>query len=305
MLSPEKIAERALQFEAALIVAPPGFGKTTTAFLIAKKLRLGNLFLIANRRTLERQWRDRARSEGIKVNFISPFGNEFYDQRVPLLIVDEAHHVESDFFYDAVYILRTERRYGLTATPKREIPEIRKRLATLFPYTIIAKPVKKRAPTVLIKETDLDLKNDFDRAMSFKRNEMIADFAEGKTLCLVRLRTHCLQLEGFGFSIWKPPQEKPPKAERVVATYSFVGEGIHIQGLETVIMGTPSESVVRLTQALGRGMQPRCSRIVVLIDNDSLRLERQVEDCARACGLSCVTEGIRGLCYELSKIRFS
>lgn len=289
MSSLERTVEAAIKHKNALIVAPPGFGKTTIALKIAELLSLDSFAVFTHRTALAQQWKHRAAEVNKSIRFYGPQTTGFPDRKEPLLFVDESHHIVADTFIDGVLAIRSDRRYGLTASPPMDRDMI-KRLAVLFPVTLLPKVQHKLSPVVSFIKTAAVFKNDFDRALNFMRNELIVRYSQGRTLVLTRLKAHCLELERRGFVIWKPPNREPPAAEKIVGTFSFIGEGIHLKNLANVIIATPSESVTRLIQAIGRANQPPCSFVYVISDLDTGKFRATVESAAKSCGLLVIEQ---------------
>jgi superfamily II DNA or RNA helicase len=207
------------------------------------------------------------------------------------IIVDECHHIPAKTFRQVISGLNPEFLYGLTATPKRKhndeeliyvyIGDIIANMADYAESTDL-KPKTKFAIT--IHETTLDMpfnwKTDHPDLIAkticydTSRNELIRkDILEQvskgrKTLVLSERKEHLkilelylkgkcetLTLTGEDSATSRTSKQKQVQDghyQVLLATGQLVGEGIHIENIESLVLAFPFSFEGKLTQYIGR-----------------------------------------------------
>jgi len=274
-----RVAELLRRFGRVILLAPPGWGKTQTTFDVARNLGYQSITIITHRRNIAQQWVRRAAQNGIAANVLSAFARGKYTFR-GFVAIDEIHHAQSDSYQSIVKqaVGAGKRVLGLTAMLTTESYRFLKKLGFFFPQARRLRCAGRAVPVKFkVMGTWARWHNDQQRANDQARNQLIKDIAlsmktKGKiVLILTRLRAHASILEKNGAAKWWEPRRKldPSKLEGpFVTTYSFASEGFHPQNLEGVILATPSKSMIRIIQSIGRGNQNSCSEVVMLIDRD-------------------------------------
>ncbi len=220
-------------------------------------------------------------------------------EKFGMIIIDECHHIPAKTFRRVISGLNPEYLYGLTATPKRKhndevliyvyIGDIIANMAYYAESTDL-KPKTKFAIT--IHETTLDMpfnwKTDHPDLIAkticydTSRNEMISkdileQVAKGrKTLVLSERKDHLkileLYLKGKCETLTLTGEDSPTSRtskqkqiadehyQVLLATGQLVGEGIHIENIESLVLAFPFSFEGKLTQYIGRllhSVQPK------------------------------------------------
>ena len=294
----QKTAQRhILSNDFALLIAPPGFGKTAVAASVIVKRSVSTLVLV-HKTVLLDQWSKRL-SEYFKIDTKSigilgkgkkklngkldiatlqslknrPELIENYSQ----IIVDEAHHIPAVSFEIPLKRFKGKYVLGLSATPKRKdgmeaimymqcgdvVYESSKRSA--------AKHILKTIPTVYDTFLDHFAMILGEITEDELRNRQIIDeifkHTERKILVLseriehLNILWHMLEAKGMeavllygGLSAKEKKQqfEKTGTASVILSTSSYIGEGIDIGHLDTIIFTMPISYPERIVQYLGR-----------------------------------------------------
>lgn len=293
----KKALKAILRDDYALLIAPPGFGKTAVASAVIAKRSVSTLVLV-HKTTLLEQW-NRRLSEYFQIDnkSIGMLGKgkkrlngmldiatlqslknrpeliEAYSQ----IVVDESHHIPAVSF--EVPLKRFKGKYvlGLSATPKRKdgLEAIMYLQCGSISHEVIKKSTQKhRLKTISTSyETLLD-----HYAMMLSeimedetRNSLIIDeisrHPTRKILVLseriehLNILWHLLHAKKLsavllhgGLSTKEKRKQfaKTSDASIILSTSSYVGEGIDIGHLDTIIFTMPISYPERIVQYLGR-----------------------------------------------------
>lgn len=204
-----------------------------------------------------------------------------------LVLIDEVHHTPASTFFDVIGNLNAKYRYGLSASPNRRdgLETIIYRAIGPAIETISRDEVEELGATV--PATVVQIQTGFNPGLvnswseyldtltaSTERNVRITDLArtsEGSTLILVDRVTHAEKLSDMlnrrsvdhvlaHGKINKKEREgimdRIKSAKLTVGTTSLLGEGLDVSSWDTLIMGAPISSEIKLMQAIGRIVRP-------------------------------------------------
>jgi len=293
----KKARNRIMKNDYALLIAPPGFGKTVVAASVISERRVATLILVHKTVLLE-QW-SRRLSEYYKIDIKSigmlgkgkkklngvldiatlqslknrPELIENYSQ----IIIDEAHHMPAVSFeiplkrFNGKYVL------GLSATPKRK--DGMEAIMYLQCGDIVHESVRKST----IKHTLKTITTQYDTFLDHFtlmlgeitedeiRNRQIVNEilkqSDRKILVLseriehLNILWHMLEAKGvepvllYGGLKTKEKRiqfEKTENASIILSTSSYIGEGIDIGHLDTIVFTMPISYPERIVQYLGR-----------------------------------------------------
>lgn len=303
-----------MQYDYALLIAPPGFGKTAVASVIIAKRSVKTLILV-NKTALIDQWKERLMSYfSIDDKAIGIFGKgknslngsldvatlqslknrpeliEEYSQ----IIIDEAHHIPAVSF--EIPLKRFKGRYvvGLSATPKRkdgmeaimrlQCGEIVHEIKKFTTQRHQLKTLPTQYETLLGHFSTIlgELSEDNDR------NQLIIDeiktLQHRKVLVLSERIEHLnhlyhrLKLENIdalllygamGTKMKREQFAQTSNASIILSTSSYIGEGIDIGHLDTILFTMPISYDERMVQYLGRiGRQGQKCLAIDFIDHN-------------------------------------
>ncbi len=303
-----------MQYDYALLIAPPGFGKTAVASAIIATRSVKTLILV-NKTALIDQWKEKLMSyfaiDGKAIGILGKGKNslngsldvatlqslknrpeliEEYSQ----IIIDEAHHIPAVSFEIPLKRFKGKYVVGLSATPKRKdgmeaimrlqcgeiVHEIKK--STIQRHQL--KTVPTRYETLLNHFSTIlgELSEDNDR------NQLIIDeikiLIHRKVLVLSERIEHlnhlwhrlkqeninALLLYGaMGTKMKREQFAQTSEASIILSTSSYIGEGIDIGHLDTIIFTMPISYDERMVQYLGRiGRQGQKCLAIDFIDHE-------------------------------------
>jgi len=161
-----------------------------------------------------------------------------------VLVVDEAHHLDGTWFRSQWWNIEAHRRWCLTATPDRWTRAV---LPFHFRNAEVIEVVEGREPKTVVEiASDWPLKDVFSIGSLLIR-------AATRSLILGQSRAFCREIsQRLGITWWSSKRNIGPLP--AVATYSLVGEGLHIRNLEAVLLVDPPRTYRPLLQNLGRGL---------------------------------------------------
>ncbi len=310
----EKVKEKAYLKKNGIIVMPAGSGKTQTALELIAKLSLKTLWITHTIDLLNQSY-DRAKNNfedvglgkiangkiniGTHITFatvqtLKSIDLQEYADTWDCIIVDECHRIcgtpaKAGMFYKVINKLVARYKYGLTATPYRNIKGSEKAMFCLLGKTIIELE-KDVIGDKIIQAKIIKVKTDFDEipdecqeadgtikyanlitvlSEDFKRNEIIIELLKkckgNYTLVLtdrVNQMKYLKKKLGYGHVIdgktkkdirEKAIQEVREGKERILfATYGLAKEGLDIPRLDRLILGSPHRDKATVIQAVGR-----------------------------------------------------
>lgn len=310
----KKVCNRAIDRKNGIIVMPAGSGKTQTALELIARLELKTLWITHTIDLLNQSY-NRAKDNFEKVGLgkiangkieigthitfatvqtLKSIDLQSYADTWDCVIVDECHRVcgtpaKAGMFYKVINKLVARYKYGLTATPYRNIKGTEKAMFSLLGKTIIEleKDVigEKIIPAIIIKkmtnfceipeecqEADGTIKyTGLTTALSEdeERNELILDILKqcenNYTLVLADRVNQMYYLQnklGYGNVIDGKTkkdiretriQEVRDGKERVLfATYGLAKEGLDIPRLDRLILASPHRDKATIIQSIGR-----------------------------------------------------
>lgn len=310
----EKVCKEAVQKKNGIIVMPAGSGKTQTALEIIARLRFKTLWITHTIDLLNQSY-NRAKTNfeniglgkiangkieiGTNITFatvqtLKSIDLQEYADTWDCIIVDEAHRIcgtpaRAGMFYKVINKLIARYKYGLTATPYRNIKGTEKAMICLIGNTIIEldKSVigDRIIPARIIRietkfdeipeyceETDGTIKYaNLTTALSEdeNRNNIILKLLEkcknNYTLVLVDRTAQMYYLQkklGYGNVIdgktKKDIREKyiqeirEGKESVLFATYGLAKEGLDIPRLDRLILASPHRDKATIIQSIGR-----------------------------------------------------
>lgn len=310
----EEVAKKAYNAKNGVIVMPAGSGKTQTALELIARLGLKTLWITHTIDLLNQSY-NRAKENfndiglGKIVNGKVEIGTHITFATVQTLksinlheyaitwdciVVDECHRVcgtpaKAGMFYKVIDKLEARYKYGLTATPYRNVKGTEKAMYCLLGKTIIElekEIIGDRIIPATIKkvntnfseipeecqETDGTIKYaklTTALAEDIDRNELIINILkkckENYTLVLVDRVNHMRYLKnkiGYGNIIdaktkkeireKKIQEVREGKEKLLFATYGLAKEGLDIPRLDRLILASPHRDKATIIQALGR-----------------------------------------------------
>lgn len=310
----ENVCEKAYQIKNGIIVMPAGSGKTQTALELIGRLGLKTLWITHTIDLLNQSY-SRAKSNfnniglgkiangkievGTHITFatvqtLKSIDLQEYANTWDCIIVDECHRVcgtpaKAGMFYKVINKLVARYKYGLTATPYRNIKGTERAMFNLLGETIIELDKEvigdKIIPAIIIKkstnfdeipeecqEVDGTIKYaNLTTALSedIERNQIILDILEeckdNYTLVLTDRVNQMKYLKnklGYGNLIdgktkkdvrENAIQEVREGKEKVLfATYGLAKEGLDIPRLDRLILASPHRDKATIIQAIGR-----------------------------------------------------
>lgn len=310
----KQVLEKAYKRKNGIIVMPAGSGKTQTALELIAKIGLKTLWITHTIDLLNQSY-NRAKSNfeniglgkiangkieiGTHITFatvqtLKSIDLQSYADTWDCIIVDECHRIcgtpaKSGMFYKVINKLIARYKYGLTATPYRNVKGTEKAMFSLIGKTIIElekevigdkiiqakiKKIKtnfKEIPEEC-QETDGTIKYaKLTTAISedVERNKIILEILnknkENYTLVLTDRVKQMYKLQkelGYG----KVIDGKTKKEERessiqeiregkekvLFATYGLAKEGLDIPRLDRLILASPHRDKATIIQAIGR-----------------------------------------------------
>lgn len=293
----EKSQNKILRNDYALLIAPPGFGKTAVAASVISERRVATLILVHKTVLLE-QWSKRL-SEYYKIDIKSigilgkgkkklngkldvatlqslknrPELIENYSQ----IIIDEAHHMPAVSFEIPLKRFKGKYVLGLSATPKRK--DGMEAIMYLQCGDIVHESIRKNTVKHTLKTISTQYETFLDHFTMMlgeitedeTRNRQIIDeilkFSDRKILVLseriehLNILWHMLKAKGveavllYGGLKTKEKRiqlEKTENSSIILSTSSYIGEGIDIGHLDTIVFTMPISYPERIIQYLGR-----------------------------------------------------
>lgn len=310
----QKVCDVSVLRKNGIVVMPAGSGKTQTALQIIAKLGLKTLWITHTIDLLNQSY-DRAKSNfenvglgkiasgkieiGTHITFatvqtLKSIDLQEYADTWDCIVVDECHRVcgtpaKAGMFYKVINKLVARYKYGLTATPYRNVKGTEKAMFSLLGNTIIEldKEVigNRIIPATVVKTiTDFDdIPEDCQEAdgtikyaslttalsNDYTRNELILNLLhkckENYTLVLTDRTNQMYYLKekiGYGNVIdgktkkdvrENAIQEIRDGKEKVLfATYGLAKEGLDIPRLDRLILASPHRDKATIIQSLGR-----------------------------------------------------
>lgn len=310
----KEVLEKANIRKNGIIVMPAGSGKTQTALELISKLGLKTLWITHTIDLLNQSY-NRAKNNfdniglgkiangkieiGTHITFatvqtLKSIDLQSYADTWDCIIVDECHRIcgtpaKSGMFYKVINKLIARYKYGLTATPYRNIKSTEKAMFSLIGKTIIeldkevignriipAKVMKIKTNFNEIpeecQETDGTIKySNLTTVLSedIERNKIILNILnkckDNYTLVLtdrVKQMYYLQKKLGYGKVIdGKTKKEKRENSiqqiregkEKVIfATYGLAKEGLDIPRLDRLILASPHRDKATIIQAIGR-----------------------------------------------------
>lgn len=310
----KEVAEKSYLRKNGIIVMPAGSGKTQTALELIAKLGLKTLWITHTIDLLNQSY-DRAKNNfqdvglgkiangkiniGTHITFatvqtLKSIDLQEYADTWDCIIVDECHRVcgtpaKAGMFYKVINKLVARYKYGLTATPYRNIKGTERAMFCLLGKTIIEleKDVigDRIIPATIIKvETDFsEIPEECEEtdgtikyanlttalAESTSRNNLILNILKkcksNYTLVLTDRVNQMYYLQGklgYGNVIdgrtkkdirEKAIQEvRDGKVKVLFATYGLAKEGLDIPRLDRLILASPHRDKATIIQAIGR-----------------------------------------------------
>ncbi len=302
-----------MKYDYALLIAPPGFGKTAVASAMIAARSVKTLILV-NKTALIDQWKERLMSYfSIQAKEIGILGKgkkslngsldiatlqslknrpeliEEYSQ----IIIDEAHHIPAVSFEIPLKRFKGKYVVGLSATPKRKdgmeaimrlqcgeiVHEIKKSISQRHQL----KTVSTQYETLLNHFSMIlnELSEDHDRNqliigeiknLKHKNILVLSERIEHLNYLWHQLKTEnidALLLYGaMGTKMKREQFAKTIDSSIILSTSSYIGEGIDIGHLDTIIFTMPISYDERMVQYLGRiGRQGQECLAIDFIDN--------------------------------------
>jgi len=286
-----------LKNDYALLIAPPGFGKTAVAAAVIARRAVSTLILV-HKTTLLEQWHQRLSEYfAIDAKAIGMLGKgkkrlngrldiatlqslknrpeliENYTQ----LIIDEAHHIPAVSFEEPLKRFRGRYVLGLSATPKRK--DGMEPIMYLQCGGVAYEAAKNSAMRHYLKTVPTHyetLLEHFGMMLSemiedVERNRLIVDeikqLSHRKVLVLSERIEHLNVLwhmlntinidavllhGGLKTKQRRKAFESTGDASVILSTSSYIGEGVDIGHLDTIVLTMPVSYPERLVQYLGR-----------------------------------------------------
>ena len=310
----KEVCQKAIWRKNGIIVMPAGSGKTQTALEVIARLGLKTLWITHTIDLLNQSY-DRAKSNlenvglgkiangkiniGTHITFatvqtLKSIDLQEYANTWDCIVVDECHRIcgtpaKAGMFYKVINKLVARYKYGITATPYRNIKGTERAMFSLLGSVIIeldkevigdriipAKVIKVKTSFVEIpeecKETDGTIKYALlttALAEDYERNNLIIDILkkckDNYTLVLGDRVNQLYGLKnklGYGNVIdgntkkdirENSIQEVRDGKEKVLfATYGLAKEGLDIPRLDRLILASPHRDKATIIQSLGR-----------------------------------------------------
>lgn len=310
----EEVCKKAILRKNGIIVMPAGSGKTQTSLEIIARLKLKTLWITHTIDLLNQSY-DRAKNNfkdiglgkiangkieiGTHITFatvqtLKSIDLQEYADTWDCIIVDECHRVcgtpaKAGMFYKVINKLVARYKYGLTATPYRNVKGTEKAMFSLLGKTIIELDKNiigdRIIPATIVKQyTDFyeipDECLDIDGTIKYatlttalsedkERNKLILSLLEkcknNYTLVLADRVNQLYYLQdklGYGNVIdgktKKDIREKAIEEVRkgkqkvLFATYGLAKEGLDIPRLDRLILASPHRDKATVIQAIGR-----------------------------------------------------
>ena len=310
----KEVCKKAIFRKNGIIVMPAGSGKTQTAFEIIAKLGLKTLWITHTIDLLNQSYaraKDNFENVGLgkisngridigthitfaTIQTLKSIDLQEYVDTWDCIIVDECHRVcgtpaKAGMFYKVINKLVARFKYGLTATPYRNIKGTERAMFCLLGKTIIEleKDVigDRIIPATIIKiktnfneipekcqETDGTIKYALLTTVlseDYERNQIILDILkkcrDNYTLVLtdrVKQMKYLRKKLGYGNVIdgktkknirESAIQEVRDGKEKVIfATYGLAKEGLDIPRLDRLILASPHRDKATIIQSIGR-----------------------------------------------------
>lgn len=221
--------------------------------------------------------------------------------RFGTIIVDECHHIPAKTFRSVIAHLNPEFLYGLTATPERKHNDeqliyiyIGDIIANMADYIPAAQPSRKQFD-IIMHETALTVpfnwKTDhFDliaKTISYdtaRNQRVVRDILEQtalgrKTLVLSERKEHLKVLELYlkgqcevltftgddsaASRTSKVRQINDGRYQVLLATGQLLGEGMHVENIEALILAFPFAFEGKITQYVGRLMHSSSPKVLI------------------------------------------
>lgn len=310
----EEVCKKALERKNGVIVMPAGSGKTQTALELIARLGLKTLW-ISHTIDLLNQSHSRAKDNfeniglgkiangrieiGTHITFatvqtLKSIDLQEYGDTWDCVIVDECHRVcgtpaKAGMFYKVINKLVARYKYGLTATPYRNVKGTEKAMFSLLGKTIteLGKEVigERIIPATIIKKAtnfcEIPEKcQEADGTIKYatlttalledeQRNQLILDILRqcknNYTLVLTDRVNQMYYLQnrlGYG-NVIDGKTKKDMREERIqkirdgkenvlFATYGLAKEGLDIPRLDRLILASPHRDKATIIQAIGR-----------------------------------------------------
>ena len=310
----EKVCEKALLRKNGIIVMPAGSGKTQTALEIIARLGLKTLWITHTIDLLNQSY-NRAKNNfeniglgkiangkieiGTHITFatvqtLKTIDLQTYADTWDCIIVDECHRIcgtpaKAGMFYKVINKLVARYKYGLTATPYRNVKGTEKAMFSLLGKTIIeldkevigdriipATIVKKVTKFYEIPEECQEADGTIKYALlttalseDYERNQIILDILnkcrDNYTLVLtdrVGQMKYLRKKLGYGNVIDGKTKKdirenaiqevREGKEKAIFATYGLAKEGLDIPRLDRLILASPHRDKATVIQAIGR-----------------------------------------------------
>jgi superfamily II DNA or RNA helicase len=193
------------------------------------------------------------------------------------VIVDEVHHIPAVTFESPLKRFRGRYILGLSATPKRKDGLHPIMTMQCGPILFEAERNKERKHRLEVVESDFEtMTEDFaeilnELAVCERRNRLIVDTVvkhRSRHILLLSDRIehlhilyHLFEAEGMhpvllhgglGRKMLKEMKGRIPESRLILATASYVGEGMDLGGLDTLVLTMPVSYRGRMVQYLGR-----------------------------------------------------
>lgn len=310
----EKVVTKAINAKNGIIVMPAGSGKTQTALEMIARLRFKTLWITHTIDLLNQSYnRAKDNMEGVglgkiangkvevgthitfaTVQTLKSIDLQEYADTWDCIVVDEAHRIcgtpaSTGMFYKVINKLVARYKYGLTATPYRNVKGTEKAMFSLLGNTIIeidksvvADRIVQATIHKVITEFE-DIPDDcieFDGTLKYstlttalaedkKRNDLILDLLEQckdeYTLVLGDRVGQLYYLQGklgcgnvIDGKTKKDIREnaiqevRDGKVKVLFATYGLAKEGLDIPRLSRLILASPHRDKATIIQSVGR-----------------------------------------------------
>lgn len=234
-----------------------------------------------------------------------------------LVVLDEAHHAPAATFTRVIGSLPCAQRVGLTATPERadglhpllfaHFGAVRHRIAT----TTLQAAGATLAPVVRVKQTRSTTPDDDAARDTLLRRQVRELAAAGRqVLVLVRRVEHARDL-ARALGKWFPsavlvgdvaPTDRAAVLAavragrvRVLVATSLADEGLDLPSVDAIVLGSPSGSLARVQQRIGRALRPRPGKaqpiVIDLVDDGTAYRAAAAERRAMYRDLGWTVEG--------------